>query len=144
MMADTRKEPFRVVLADDHAVVRKGIREFLEEDPEIAGPGDVLDELAEVLAVLQHREDTAELLRHGELGLRHDVEEAVAEELLDRRRVEVAEDVQGPGAGAPDQREDRVVLHQWLHQRLHHRMHQWMQQQRLHQQGQGRANHGSG
>jgi DNA-binding NarL/FixJ family response regulator len=25
-----------VVLADDHAVVRKGIREFLEEDPEIA------------------------------------------------------------------------------------------------------------
>ena len=25
----------RVLLADDHAVVRKGIREFLEEDPEI-------------------------------------------------------------------------------------------------------------
>ena len=27
--------PVRVVLADDHAIVRKGIREFLEEDPEI-------------------------------------------------------------------------------------------------------------
>jgi DNA-binding NarL/FixJ family response regulator len=27
--------PIRVILADDHAVVRKGIREFLEEDPEI-------------------------------------------------------------------------------------------------------------
>ena len=25
-------KPIRVVLADDHAVVRKGIREFLEED----------------------------------------------------------------------------------------------------------------
>ena len=29
-------EPIRVLLADDHAVVRKGIREFLEEDGEIA------------------------------------------------------------------------------------------------------------
>jgi DNA-binding NarL/FixJ family response regulator len=27
--------PIRVILADDHAVVRKGIREFLEEDPGI-------------------------------------------------------------------------------------------------------------
>ena len=30
-MSETR--PIRVVLADNHAVVRKGIREFLEEDP---------------------------------------------------------------------------------------------------------------
>lgn len=29
-------EPIRVLLADDHAVVRKGIREFLEEDGEVA------------------------------------------------------------------------------------------------------------
>jgi DNA-binding NarL/FixJ family response regulator len=28
-------EPIRVLLADDHAVVRKGIREFLEEDPDL-------------------------------------------------------------------------------------------------------------
>ncbi len=28
-------EPIRVLLADDHAVVRKGIREFLEEDGEV-------------------------------------------------------------------------------------------------------------
>ncbi|NIO70479.1 MAG: DNA-binding response regulator, partial [Anaerolineae bacterium] len=27
--------PIRVVLADDHAVVRKGIREFLEEEGDI-------------------------------------------------------------------------------------------------------------
>jgi DNA-binding NarL/FixJ family response regulator len=29
-------EPIRVLLADDHAVVRKGIHDFLEEDPAIA------------------------------------------------------------------------------------------------------------
>ena len=28
-------QPFRVLLADDHAVVRKGIRDFLEADPQI-------------------------------------------------------------------------------------------------------------
>lgn len=27
--------PLRVLLADDHAIVRKGIREFLEEDGEV-------------------------------------------------------------------------------------------------------------
>ena len=31
----TDPTPLRVLLADDHAVVRKGIREFLEEDAEI-------------------------------------------------------------------------------------------------------------
>jgi DNA-binding NarL/FixJ family response regulator len=40
----------RVILADDHAVVRKGIRDFLEEDPEIevvaeAGDGKKVKEL---------------------------------------------------------------------------------------------------
>jgi DNA-binding NarL/FixJ family response regulator len=30
----------RVILADDHAIVRKGIREFLEDDPEIAVVGE--------------------------------------------------------------------------------------------------------
>jgi len=34
-MTITVSEPLRVLLADDHAVVRKGIREFLEEDGEV-------------------------------------------------------------------------------------------------------------
>ncbi len=34
-MAENRQKQIRVVLADDHAVVRKGIREFLEEDSSI-------------------------------------------------------------------------------------------------------------
>ena len=35
-MTTTASEPVRVLLADDHAIVRKGIRVFLEEDREIA------------------------------------------------------------------------------------------------------------
>jgi DNA-binding NarL/FixJ family response regulator len=35
--------PIRVLLADDHAVVRKGIREFLEEDPQIAIVAEAAD-----------------------------------------------------------------------------------------------------
>jgi len=35
--------PIRVVLADDHAVVRKGIREFLEDDPDIVVVGEARD-----------------------------------------------------------------------------------------------------
>ena len=31
----TSSAPLRVLLADDHAIVRKGIREFLEEDGEV-------------------------------------------------------------------------------------------------------------
>lgn len=31
----TGSVPLRVLLADDHAIVRKGIREFLEEDGEV-------------------------------------------------------------------------------------------------------------
>ncbi len=51
--------PIRVLLVDDHAVVRKGIRDFLEEDPAIqvmaeAGDGD------EAWALLsRHRPDVA-------------------------------------------------------------------------------------
>ena len=37
------------------------------------------------------------------------MEEAVAEELLDGRRVEVAKEVEGPVAGAADEREDGIV-----------------------------------
>jgi DNA-binding NarL/FixJ family response regulator len=32
----TSSAPLRVLLADDHAVVRKGIREYLDEDGEVA------------------------------------------------------------------------------------------------------------
>lgn len=51
----------RVVLADDHAVVRKGIREFLEEDPEIevvaeANDGEKVKDL-----ILQFKPDVAVL-----------------------------------------------------------------------------------
>ncbi len=34
-MSGDKSEPIRVLLADDHAVVRRGIREFLEQDPGI-------------------------------------------------------------------------------------------------------------
>ncbi len=45
--------PIRVVLADDHAVVRKGIRDFLEEDGEIevvaeAGDGEKVKDLIRI------------------------------------------------------------------------------------------------
>ena len=33
----------RVVLADDHSVVRKGVREFLEEEPDIEVIGEASD-----------------------------------------------------------------------------------------------------
>jgi len=51
--------PIRVILADDHAVVRKGIREFLEEEEDIrvlaeASDGDTAKTLIE-----QHRPDVA-------------------------------------------------------------------------------------
>ena len=51
----------RVVLADDHAVVRKGIREFLEEDEDIevvaeASDGEKVKEL-----LLQFKPDVAVL-----------------------------------------------------------------------------------
>ena len=38
-----RKRPIAVLLADDHAVVRKGTREFLEEDPEIQVVAEAAD-----------------------------------------------------------------------------------------------------
>jgi DNA-binding NarL/FixJ family response regulator len=54
-------DPIRVILADDHAVVRKGIREFLEE----AGDVDVVaeaDDGAQALRLIEeHRPDVAVL-----------------------------------------------------------------------------------
>jgi len=42
-MTTLASAPLRVLLADDHAIVRKGIREFLEEDGEIAVVAEATD-----------------------------------------------------------------------------------------------------
>ena len=53
--------PIRVLLADDHAVVRKGIREFLEEDGEITVVAEASDGLEAVRLVGEHAPDVAVL-----------------------------------------------------------------------------------
>ncbi|MBI5029292.1 MAG: response regulator transcription factor [Chloroflexi bacterium] len=49
----------RVVLADDHAVVRKGIREFLEEDPSLHVVAEANDGEEAVALVAQEQPDVA-------------------------------------------------------------------------------------
>ena len=56
-----------------------------DEDLDPARAGDAADQLAEVGPVLEGGEDPPELVALGELGRLHDVEQAVAEDLLDRR-----------------------------------------------------------
>jgi two-component system, NarL family, response regulator LiaR len=51
----------RVILADDHAVVRKGIREFLEEDPEITVVAEAGDGGEAFRLVGEHHPDVAVL-----------------------------------------------------------------------------------
>ena len=98
---------------DQRDVVHLGPRVLrADQDVDGAGPRDAPDELAEVGAVLERREDLAELVALGELGRLHHVEEAVAEDLLDRGRVVFAEDAHDPLADAPRQSLDRVVLGQ--------------------------------
>ena len=53
--------PIRVLLADDHAVVRKGIREFLEEDPEITVVAEAGDGGEAFRLVGEHHPDVAVL-----------------------------------------------------------------------------------
>ena len=53
----SRLKPIRVVLADDHAVVRKGIREFLEEDPEIRVVAEASDGEEAVALIARERPD---------------------------------------------------------------------------------------
>lgn len=53
--------PIRVLLADDHAVVRKGIREFLEEDPEITVIAEAGDGAEAVRLAAEHHPDVAVL-----------------------------------------------------------------------------------
>jgi DNA-binding NarL/FixJ family response regulator len=55
------KKSIRVVLADDHAVVRKGIREFLEEEGDISVVAEAADGEEAVALVGEHRPDVAVL-----------------------------------------------------------------------------------
>lgn len=54
-------EPLRVLLADDHAIVRKGIREFLEEDGEVVVVAEAADGAEAVRLVGEHRPAVAVL-----------------------------------------------------------------------------------
>jgi DNA-binding NarL/FixJ family response regulator len=54
-------QPIRVVLADDHAVVRKGIREFLEEEGDIQIVAEAADGEQAVALVGEHQPDVAVL-----------------------------------------------------------------------------------
>jgi DNA-binding NarL/FixJ family response regulator len=55
------KQPIRVILADDHAVVRKGIREFLEEVGDISVVAEAGDGAQAVALVAEHLPDVAVL-----------------------------------------------------------------------------------
>lgn len=54
-------QPIRVILADDHAVVRKGIREFLEAAEDIVVVAEAGDGAQAVALVAEHRPDVAVL-----------------------------------------------------------------------------------
>jgi DNA-binding NarL/FixJ family response regulator len=58
-MTDT--EPIRVILADDHAVVRKGIREFLEQSGDITVVAEATDGPEAIDMVAEHQPDVAVL-----------------------------------------------------------------------------------
>ena len=53
------KKPIRVVLADDHAMVRKGIREFLEEDEGIEVVAEASDGAEAVTLIARTKPDVA-------------------------------------------------------------------------------------
>lgn len=53
--------PITILLADDHAVVRRGIREFLEEDPELRVIAEVGDGMAAWACLAEHRPHVAVL-----------------------------------------------------------------------------------
>ena len=55
----TGDKPIRVVLADDHAVVRKGIREFLEAESDIVVVAEAADGIEAVALVAEYQPDVA-------------------------------------------------------------------------------------
>ena len=57
----TENAPIRVVLADDHAVVRAGIRQFIESEGDIQVVAEADDGQAATLAIQQHTPDVAVL-----------------------------------------------------------------------------------
>lgn len=54
-------QPIRVLLADDHAIVRKGIREFLEDDPGIAVVAEAANGQEALRLVAEHAPQVAVL-----------------------------------------------------------------------------------
>ncbi len=57
----TKEKPIQVILADDHAVVREGIRQFVESDGDIQVVAEADDGQAAVLAIQQHTPDVVVL-----------------------------------------------------------------------------------
>ena len=49
----------RIVLADDHAVVRKGIRDFLEDEPDMQVVAEATDGAAAKALIAEHQPDVA-------------------------------------------------------------------------------------
>lgn len=58
-MAKRLRNPIRVLLADDHAVVRKGIRDFLEEDKEIRVVAEASDGEEALALIAREKPDVA-------------------------------------------------------------------------------------
>lgn len=58
---DERSNPITVVLADDHAVVREGIRHFIESEGDIEVIAEADDGEAAVLAIQHHKPDVVVL-----------------------------------------------------------------------------------
>jgi DNA-binding NarL/FixJ family response regulator len=59
MMAQKRKSEIRVLLADDHILVRQGIRQFLEEAGDIAVVAEAGDGAEAIRMVEEHQPDVA-------------------------------------------------------------------------------------
>ena len=58
-MSTSKQKKIRVILADDHIIVRKGIREYLEEDKAIQVVGEASDGEEAVALVARERPDLA-------------------------------------------------------------------------------------
>lgn len=68
----TSASPIRVVLADDHALVREGIRHVLDQDPGIVVVAEAANATEAVAAAVAHRPDVVllDITMPGETGLR--------------------------------------------------------------------------